>query len=185
MLTATTSGLSGRAMLLSTLLAHPIENDQLWQIRDESFGIQWDRNTPEARRAIALLRESATARENDAKLAADFERLFAGAPPRIIPRESAYVPGVDPDELHRLYDDAGVSIPWALPPDHIACELAYVAQLPLVSPSPTRSMTAFVRDHLRTWAPLCLGEISLRAGSLLYQGIGALAMDYIESIPAH
>lgn len=185
MLTATTSGLSGRAMLLSTLLARPIENDQLWQIRGESFGSQWDRDTPEAQRGLALLRESAAAREDRAKLAADFERLFVGAPPRINPRESAYLPGADPEALRRLYEDAGVSMSWELAPDHIACELAYLGQLPLISPSPTRQMTQFTHDHLRAWAPLCLGEISLRAGSLLYQGIGALGMDYIESIPAH
>lgn len=185
MLTATTSGLSGRAMLLSTLLAHPIENDQLWQVRDENFGLQWDRTTPEATRALALLRESAAAREDSAKLRSDFERLFVGAPPRINPRESAYRREIDPEVIRAIYDDAGVSVPWDLPADHIACELAYVAQLPLISPSPTHHMTVFARDHLRSWAPVCLAEVSLRAGSLLYQGVGALAMDYIESLPTH
>lgn len=185
MLTATTSGLSGRAMLLSTLLAHPIDNDQLWQIRDENFGSQWDRESAEATRALALLRESSAAREDIAKLKADFDRLFVGAPPRVNPRESAYRSDADPEKLRALYDDAGISMPWELPADHIACELAYVGQLPLVSPSPTQKMTDFARDHLRTWAPVCLAEISMRAGSLLYQGVGALAMDYIESLPTH
>lgn len=185
MLMTTTSGLSGRAMLLSTLLAHPIDNDQLWHVRDESFGNQWDRGTPEASRALALMRESAAAREDTTKLHADFERLFAGTPPRIDPRESAYLPDVTPASLRLLYEESGVSVPSDLPPDHIACELAYVAQLPLVSPSPSQPMTAFARAHLRVWAPVCLAEVSMRAGSLLYQGIGALAMDYIESLPTH
>ncbi|SNU01579.1 chaperone TorD involved in molybdoenzyme TorA maturation [Ruaniaceae bacterium KH17] len=185
MLTATLSGLSGRATLLSTLLAHPIDSDQMWQIRGESFGGQWDRTSPEATRALALLRESAAAREDLARIAGDYQRLFGGDPPRIDPRESAYNPDVDPEELRALYVTSGASMPWELEPDHISSELAYLAQLPLISANATHDMTAFARDHLRSWAPVCLAEMSLRAGSLLYQGVGALAMDFIESLPVH
>lgn len=185
MLTTSTTGLCGRAMVLSSLLARPIETEQLWQVRDDYFASQWDRTTAEATRGLALLRESAAAREDIGKLAADFERLFVGAPPRIIPRESAYRPEVTPEDISEIYKNAGVTIPGELPSDHIASELAFVAQLPMVSPTPTRLLAQFAHDHLRSWAPVCLAEISMRAGTLFYQGVGALAMDYIESIPSH
>ncbi len=181
----TTTGLCGRAMLLSSLLAHPIEAEQLWQVRDDYFADHWGRSTPEAQRGLALMRESASAREDVAKLAADFDRLFGGPTPRVVPRESTYRSDITAQTLEVVYLTAGVSLTMDQPADHIATELAFVAQLPISSATPARTLAEFTREHLRTWAPVCLAEISMRAGSLLYQGVGALAMDYIESLPTH
>lgn len=175
------AGMRAGAGLLSSLLAAPVDSDLLWQVRDHYFATQWERGTPEARRALALLRESEAAREDLERITADLDRLFGEEGCGIVPRESGYRAGVSADEIAALYAHAGVEPSIGLPADHIATELRFVALLP---ESSRPILTGFIHEHLRLWAPECLGEISLRAGSLFYQGVGALAMDYVESLPA-
>ena len=176
-----TAGMRASAGLLSALLAGPVDADLLWQVRDPYFASQWGRATPEARRGLALLRESAAAGERPERLLADHERLFGEEGCGIEARESAYRPGVTAQEIAAIYARAEVDVPPELPADHLASQLRFVARLP---ESARATLTGFVHVHLRQWAPECLGEISLRAGSLFYQGVGALAMDYVESLPA-
>lgn len=175
------AGMRAGAGLLSSLLAAPPDSDLLWQVRDHYFATQWERTTPEALRGLALLRESATAREDPERVDTDHERLFGEEGCGIIPRESAYRAGVTEEDIAAVYARAGVEISSGLPADHIASELQFVARLP---ESARQTLTGFIHEHLRLWAPECLGEISLRAGSLFFQGVGALAMDYVESLPA-
>lgn len=157
-----------------------MDADLLWQVRDQYFTQQWERTTNEARRGLALLRESAAAREDLERVTADFTRLFGEDGCRIVPRESAYRPGVTEGELAAIYARAGVDVPSDLPADHLASELLFVARLPV---SARATLTEFTHEHLRRWGPECLGEVALRAGSLFYQGVGALGMDYIEALP--
>ncbi|MGM0385006.1 MAG: TorD/DmsD family molecular chaperone [Actinomycetota bacterium] len=174
------AGMRAGAQLLSSLIAGPVDSGLLWQVRDQYFTRQWERHSPEAQRGLALLRESAVAREDLERLGADFHRLFGEDGCGIVARESAYRPGVTAEQLAALYDHAGIDVPADLPADHLAAELQFVARLP---ESARTTLADFTHEHLRMWAPECFGEISLRAGSLFYQGVGALGMDYIESLP--
>ncbi len=174
------AGMRASAQLLSSLVAEPVDSGLLWQVRDQYFTRQWERHSPEAQRGLALLRESAVAREDLERLEADFHRLFGEDGCGIVPCESAYRAGVTAGELAAVYARAGIDLPADLPADHLAAELRFVARLP---ESARTTLTEFTHEHLRLWAPECFGEISLRAGSLFYQGVGALGMDYIESLP--
>jgi len=178
-----TAGLCARAALLSSLLSAPADPATLCQVRDDAFAGQWERSSPEARRGLALLRESANAQEDEERLAADFTRLFEGEERRIDPRESAYRPEADLVELAATYEAAGFAAPFELPLDHLATELLFAARLPDAAPRPARALAGFAHAHLRLWASECLAEVSLRASSLFYQGVGTLGMDYIESLP--
>lgn len=178
-----TDVLCARAMLLSTLLEGPVDALTLSQVREPEFAASWERTTPEARRGLALLRESAAAAEDLERLAADFARLFEGEECRVIPREAVYRPETDLAALAAVYAKAGFAVPEGLPVDHIATELRFAALLPGAASRPDRALATFTHDHLRVWASECLAEVSLRAGSLFYQGVGTLGMDYIESLP--
>ena len=178
-----TDVLCARALLLSSLLEAPVDAVTLSQVRDPGFATQWERTSPEARRGLALLVESAAAGEDLERLAADFTRLFDGEECRIIPRESAYRPETDLDSLAAAYNRMGFVVPAGLALDHIATEPRFAAGLPETAPRPDRALASFAHDHLRVWASECLAEISLRAGSLFYQGVGTLGMDYVESLP--
>lgn len=178
------AGLCARATLLSGLVASPAQADTLWQVRGDVFASQWGRTSDEALRGLALLRESASARETPERLSQDFERLFEGEEPRIVPRESHYVDGVDVDALAEQYERAGYTGVHRLPADHLANELGFFSQLALVSPSPEQQLNGFARDHLRVWGAECLAEISMAAASLFYQGVGAIGMDFVETLPA-
>lgn len=169
--------------MISTLLARPVEAGTLWQVRDEVFASQWMRDTPEASRGLALLRESAAARESVERLTVDFERLFTGSERRIDPVESAYVPDVSAADLELVYGEVGYRPIPDLPADHIANELGYFSQLTVLTSTPQHHLAHFAREHLRPWAAECLAEISLTAASLFYQGVGAVGMDFVESLP--
>lgn len=171
------AGMRAGAQLLSALIAAPVDADLLWQVRDQYFARQWERSTAEARRGLALLRESASAREDAERLAAEFTRLFGAEGCRIVPRESAYRTDVTAQDVATAYAAFGVDPPVDLPADHLASELLVLARL-----DPAHA-AAFTYGHLRHWASECFGEIALRAGSLFYQGVGTLGMDYIESLP--
>ncbi|HHW84405.1 MAG TPA: hypothetical protein GX743_11460 [Actinomycetales bacterium] len=177
------SGLCARAALLSTLLSHPVEAGTLWQVRDELFASQWLRDTPEAVRGLALLRESASAREGVERLAMDFQRLFTGPDARVVPLESAYRPEVKPSQLSAMYEQMGFTQPDSLPADHLASELGFFSQLPVLTPSPAQHLADFAREHLRPWAAECFAEVSMTAATLFFQGVGAIGMDFVESLP--
>lgn len=177
------TGLCARATLLSGLVAKPAQAETLWQVRSDVFESQWSRSSDEALRGLALLRESAAARETPERIAADFERLFGGEEPRVVPLESAHVSGLDVAALERDYAAAGFTGLPDLSADHLASELAFFSHSALVSPSPEADLNTFARDHLRRWAAECLAEISMAAASLFYQGVGAIGMDFIESLP--
>lgn len=179
---ASAAGLCARAALLSGILARPVNGALLWQVRDEVFASQWSRDTPEALRGVGLLHESATARESAERINADFARLFVGPEARVEPCESRFREA-DVAELEALYASVGFQAHEQLPADHLANELAFFSQLTMLSDNPERQLTEFARNHLRPWAGECLAEISLRAATLFYQGIGAIGMDYIESLP--
>nr|NLD39962.1 hypothetical protein [Actinomycetales bacterium] len=176
------SGLCARAALLSSLLAHPVDAGTLWQVRDELFASQWLRDTPEASRGLALLRESASAREGVERLAGDFDRLFVGAGARVVPRESHYRSAMTGGMLEGVYSELGFTAPQALPGDHLASELGFFSQLTVLTPAPEQHLANFARDHLRPWAAECFAEISLTAATLFYQGVGAIGMDFVESL---
>jgi len=178
-----TDVLCAHALLLSTLLAAPVDEDTLDRVRDPGFALHWERATREARRGLALLVESAAAGEGIARIAADFARLFEGDECRVVPRESVYRPETDLEALAAIYSRAGFVVPEGLPLDHIATELRFAALLPVLAARPDREFPRFAHDHLRGWGSECLAEISLRAGSLFYQGVGTLGMDYVESLP--
>ncbi len=179
----TASGLYTRAALLSKLLARPARPGTLWQVRDGVFADEWMRETPEALRGLALLRESGAANETEERLGADFERIFAGDAPRVLPLESSYRPGVSAGDLLGIYEDLGFHQLTGLPADHLANELGYFAALGVLAASPEEHLTSFAREHLRPWAGACLAEISQSAATMFYQGVGAIGMDFIESLP--
>lgn len=179
----TASGLYTRAALLSKLLAHPARPGTLWQVRDEVFAAEWMRETPEALRGLALLRESGAANETEERLSTDFERIFGGDVPRVVPLESTYRPGVSARDLARIYEESGFHQLSGLPADHLANELGYFSALGGISASPEEHLTSFAREHLRPWAGACLAEISQSAATMFYQGVGAIGMDFIESLP--
>lgn len=172
------TGMAARATLLAALVGRPVDPNLLWQVRDDYFCNQWGRSTPEASRGLALLRESAAARETPERLNADFERLF-GAEGRIDLTESSRT-GVDPDHLEAYYGAFGFEEFDGLSVDHLSTELRFLTHL--AGNGHERELPEFTREHLRPWASECFAEISFRAGSLYYQGIGALGMDFIESL---
>ena len=172
------AGLTARATLLAALVGRPVDTNLLWQVRDDYFGTQWARSTPEAKRGLALLRESAAVRETVERLNHDYERLF-GPEGRIRLEESVHT-GLNPRHLEAYYGAFGFERFDGLAPDHLATELRFLAHLAGVGNE--TELPAFTREHLRPWAPECFAEITMRAGSLYYQGVGALGMDFIESL---
>lgn len=172
-----TSAILAHAAVLSSLVAGPVDADLAGKVRDPHFAQQWERTTPEALRGLALLRESTAAREDVDRLLADYSRLFGAEGCGIVACESAYLPGVTAADLEELYSRTGMSTSTGLPADHLATELRFVAWM---DPS---ALPDFMRHHLGRWATACFGEIALRAGSLFYQGVGVLGMDYVESLP--
>lgn len=179
---ATVSGLCSRATVLASLLSRPVEDPLLWQVRDEYFASQWGPASAYGQRGLALLRESAAAREDVERLARDFERLFGGDHPRLQACQSTHEAGVTATQLETLYRSRGVNVIEHLPADHLANELYYASQLHLVTDAEAL-LRSFTLEHLK-WAGQFFAEIALRAGSLFYQGVGALGVDYIESAPA-
>lgn len=178
------TGLCSRATVLSSLLARPAEDPLLWQVRNDHFSTQWGAASAAGERGLALLRESATAREDVERLAHDFDRLFSGEHPRLRPCQSAYRCDCTAAALAEAYRASGISVMDSLPADHVANELYYVSQFHLMLNSDAGSvLRRFTLEHLK-WAGELFGELSLRAGSLFYQGVGLLGMDYIESLPA-
>lgn len=178
-----TSGLFARAALLSELLAAPASAENLTLLRAETFPAQWARNTVEAARGLGLITESGAAHESVERVAADYKRLFVGPGRRIVALASAYAPHLQAADLEAVYAELGFQPIPALPAHHLANELAFFARLTVLSPAPEQLLTTFAREHLRPWAGECLAEISLRAATLFYQGVGAIGMDFIESLP--
>lgn len=172
------TGMAARASLLAALVGRPVDVNLLWQVRDDYFCTQWARTTPEAERGLALLRESASARETAERLNADRERLF-GPEGRISLTESCRT-GQESGHLADYYAAYGFASFDGLPADHLATELRFLAHL--ASSGQEQELPGFAREHLRPWAAECFAEISFRAGSLYFQGIGALGMDFIESL---
>jgi TorA maturation chaperone TorD len=183
--------------LARLLLAAP-DLSVLARVRDPELLAQWPLpQDPDCRRGVALLAESATARETEAKLRRDYNRLFIG-PERLKapPYESVHR---SPDhlvfdretlEVRAAYAQFGLAAPRLNqePDDHIGLELGFLAALCVrgldaLEADDDRELArvldavaAFLRDHLLVWGPRCLTQAANASATYFYQGVAALGL---------
>ncbi len=81
---------------------------------------------------------------------------------------------------------------WNEGEDHIALELEFMQRMSLRTADALRegdedasvdllaTQRAFVRDHLLNWLPLLVTDMRLFSKTLFYQGLGQLALGYVE-----
>lgn len=81
---------------------------------------------------------------------------------------------------------------WNEGEDHIALELEFMQRMSLRTADALRAgdedasvdllatQRAFVRDHLLNWLPLLVTDMRLFSKTLFYQGLGQLALGYVE-----
>ena len=189
---------AGAFTTLSRLLLAAPAAAVLAQVRDPGLLAEWPLpDEPECRRGVALLGESAAAREAEAKIRRDYNRLFVG-PERLKapPYESVHR---SPDhlvfdretlEVRAAYAQFGLAAPRLNqePDDHIGLELGFLATLCVRGLDALESdddgeltrvldaLAAFLRDHVLLWAPRCLTQVAEGSATYFYQGVAALGL---------
>ncbi|WP_211489935.1 TorD/DmsD family molecular chaperone [Georgenia thermotolerans] len=197
-LAATLDRFAGAFTTLSRLLLAAPPAAVLGQVRDPGLLAHWPLpDHPECRRGVALLGESATAREAEAKIRTDYNRLFVG-PERLKapPYESVHR---SPDhlvfdretlEVRAAYAQFGLAAPRLNqePDDHIGLELGFLATLCVLGLDAIEAdddgelarvldaLVAFLRDHVLRWASRCLTQVADGSATYFYQGVAALGL---------
>ncbi|GAA1644029.1 TorD/DmsD family molecular chaperone [Georgenia ruanii] len=189
---------AGAFTTLSRLLVAAPAAAVLGRVRDPELLAQWPLpDVPECLRGVALLSESAAAREAEATVRRDYNRLFVG-PERLKapPYESVHR---SPDHLvfdretlqvRAAYAQFGLAAPRLNqePDDHIGLELGFLATLCVRGLDALEAdddgelarvlgaLVAFLRDHVLLWAPRCLTQVAEGSATYFFQGVAALGL---------
>lgn len=200
-LTATLDAFAAALATLSTLVLTAPDENAISRVRDLAVADGWPvTGDPECTRGVALLAESATANEDPARIARDYNRLFFGpekmkAPPYESVHRSTegLVFAAETMEVRAAYAEFGLAAPRLNkePDDHLGLELDFVARLCLAAldaldalddaddaalTSLLGGICRFLEEHLLVWAPTCLMQAANCSTTFFYQGVAALGL---------
>ncbi|MDO5700706.1 MAG: hypothetical protein Q4P36_04455 [Bowdeniella nasicola] len=155
------------------ILIAPPSADQLWVLRNPEYTAHLSGTNPETRRALALLVESAVAREQVAKLTEDFHRTLNPHVARDAPLARHHL-AVD---VSQLRSDLAALTPEGrevenLPRDHLGVLLYAVGQA--WQDNKIERAREAVETLVRPWAGAAFATLALRSASLFYQGVHTL-----------
>lgn len=154
-------------------------------------GAEFEQASKLLEQALAKAPDPMTVQALD-EMAAEYAAIYLNHTYRISPCESFWTgeDGLERQDamfaVRRCYERQGYRIPnWRLrPDDHIAHELAFLAQVApgLGEPATARAVAEFMREHPLVWVPSFAGRVARRCLSPFYAGVALLTAAYLENL---